>query len=158
MFQPLDPKRFESALRRFDEENSRDPNREDEQPRELLYALTQTLVAARAAFLDALDAPAFGVTDAAVEREARQARAIGYSGKTIVDPQHVGAVHRVFTPAAEEIERARRLIAAYRDADAAGVGVLEFDGHVVDAVHVRIARRIVRQAELVAAVKRRGGG
>lgn len=125
---------------------------------EQLYALTQTLLAARAAFLDALDSPAFGVTDAAVEREARQARAIGYSGKTIVDPRHVDAVHRVFTPAAEEIERAQRLINAYRDADVAGVGVLELDGHFVDAVHVRIARRIVRQAELVAAVKRRGGG
>jgi Domain of unknown function (DUF4202) len=37
-FQPLDPKRFETALRRFDEENSRDPNREAGQPRELLYA------------------------------------------------------------------------------------------------------------------------
>jgi citrate lyase beta subunit len=36
-------------------------------------------------------------------------------------------------------------------------GVFELDGHFVDAVHVRIARRIVRQAELVAAVKRRGG-
>src|SRR5439155_8011942 len=37
-FQPSDPKKFEAALRRFDEENSRDPNREDGQPRELLYA------------------------------------------------------------------------------------------------------------------------
>ncbi len=56
-----------------------------------------------------------------------------------------------------EIERAQRLINAYRDAEVAGVGVLELDGHFVDAVHVRIARRIVWQAELVAAVKRRGG-
>jgi hypothetical protein len=37
-FQPRDPQRFETALRRFDEENSRDPNRENSQPRELLYA------------------------------------------------------------------------------------------------------------------------
>jgi len=38
LFQPRDPKQFEAALRRFDEENSRDPNREDGRPRELLYA------------------------------------------------------------------------------------------------------------------------
>jgi len=37
-FQPRDPQKFAAALRRFDEENSRDPNREDSQPRELLYA------------------------------------------------------------------------------------------------------------------------
>ena len=72
----------------------------------------------------------------------------------------IGAVVIVWggaAAAAEEIERAQRLIKAYRDADMAGVGVLEIDGHFVDAVHVRIARRVVRQAELVAAAKRRGG-
>ena len=37
-FQPRDPQKFAAAIRRFDEENSRDPNREDGQPRELLYA------------------------------------------------------------------------------------------------------------------------
>ena len=120
---------------------------------EQLYAMTKTLLAARAAFLDALDGPALDLTEGAVEREARQARAIGYSGKTVVDPRHVAAVHRVFTPSPDEVERALRLIQAYHDAEAGGVGVLEVDGHFVDAARVRIARRVVRQAELAGALR-----
>ena len=120
---------------------------------EQLYAMTKTLLAARAAFLDALDGPALDLTEGAVEREARQARAIGYSGKTVVDPRHVAAVHRVFTPSPDEVERALRLIQAYHDAEAGGVGVFEVDGHFVDAARVRIARRVVRQAELAEATR-----
>lgn len=124
---------------------------------EQLFALTQTLLAARSAFLDALDSVAFGLSAAAVEREARQARGLGYSGKVVAAARHVEVVHRVFTPGPEEIERAQRLISAYHDAEAAGVGVLEIDGHFVDASRVRIARRIVRQAELAATARSRSG-
>ncbi len=123
---------------------------------EQVYAMTQVLLAARTAFLDALDGAASGVTEAAVEREARQARALGYSGKIVVDARHVDVVHRVFTPGREDIERAQRVINAYHDAEAAGVGLLEIDGSLVDAAGVRIARRIIRQAELAAALKLRG--
>ena len=120
---------------------------------EQLYAMTKTLLAARAAFLDALDGPALDLTEGAVEREARQARAIGYSGKTVVDPRPVAAVHRVFTLSPDEGERALRLIQAYHQAEAGGVGVLEVDEDFVDAARVRIARRVVRQAELAEATR-----
>lgn len=123
---------------------------------EQLYALTRVVLAARTAFLDPIDSAAAAVNEAAVEKEAQQARAIGYSGKTIVNPRHVEIVHRVFTPGREDIERAQRVITAYHDAESAGVGVIEIEGHVVDAAQVRSARRIIRQAEMAAALKLRG--
>lgn len=123
---------------------------------EQLYALTRVVLAARTAFLDPIDSAAVAVSEAAVEKEAQQARAIGYSGKTIVNPRHVDIVHRVFTPGREDIERAQRVIKAYHDAESAGVGVIEIEGHVVDAAQVRITRRIIRQAEMAAALKLRG--
>lgn len=124
---------------------------------EQLFAMTLVLLAARTAFLDPIDSAALGVNEAAVVKEAQQARALGYGGKTIMNPRHVDVVHNVFTPGREEVERAQRVIKAYQDAEAAGVGVLEIDGHVVDAAQVRIARRIVRQVEMATAQRRREG-
>ena len=58
-----------------------------------------------------------------------------------------------FAPSVDEIDLSRRQIAAFEDAQAAGQGVAVLDGRIVEALHVQTARRIIAQAEAIAALE-----
>jgi len=79
-------------------------------------------------------------------REAAEARALGFAGKLCIHPAQVVLAHRAFTPSDEEVHRARRLLAAYEEAVAAGRATLAFDGEMVDEVVAKRARAVVDQA------------
>jgi citrate lyase subunit beta/citryl-CoA lyase len=114
-----------------------------------LYALSHVLFAARAAGVDALDAPYFDLADeAGLEAHTRVALELGYDGKTLIHPKQIDPVNRLFTPSPEAVERARRVVTAYDTAEAAGSGALTLDGQFVDAVHVAMARETLRRAQL----------
>lgn len=78
--------------------------------------------------------------------EARFARSLGFTGKSCIHPTQIDMANEAFVPAAEEIERAKRVLAAADEADAAGVGAYTVDGHMVDAPFVRRARIVIEQA------------
>jgi citrate lyase subunit beta/citryl-CoA lyase len=119
---------------------------------EVLFALGAVLLAARAAGLAALDGVHLDLSDdVGLEASCRQGRDLGFDGKTLVHPRTVEVANRVFAPAAAEVERARRVIAAHAEAQAAGRGVVVVDGRLVEALHVEEARRIVGLAEAIAA-------
>lgn len=114
-----------------------------------LYVLGHIVLAARAAELEALDAPYFDLADeAGLETHTRIAAELGYDGKAVIHPRQIDAVNRLFTPSAEAIAHARRVLAAYAEAEAAGSGALALDGHFIDAVHVAMARETLARAEL----------
>ena len=75
-----------------------------------------------------------------IARAAREARSFGFDGASCVHPQVVPVLNEAFSPSAEEIARATRLVAAYDEALVAGKGACVFEGKMVDAPVVQRAR------------------
>ena len=106
-----------------------------------VIASTLCLYAAAAAGVWAIDTVDTEMKDlAGVERRARASRRSGYVAKLAIHPAQIPAIHAAFTPTAEEIDWAQRVIAAFRDAP--GKGALTLDGKLLDRPHVRQAERI----------------
>lgn len=114
------------------------------------YARARVVVAARSAGVDAIDAPFPNFGDPAAYRTAcERAAAMGYVGKWAIHPSQVDIANAAFAPTPEEITHARRLVAAYREAEAAGRGATSLDGMLVDAAHLRHAATITTTADLL---------
>ena len=111
---------------------------------EVLYARSRVVLAARAAGLQALDLVFVNIRDdEGFRRDAQVGRQLGYSGKMCIVPRQVETANVVFSPSAQEIERARRLLDAYDNAQADGRGVFEFEGAMVDEPILKRARGIL---------------
>lgn len=80
-------------------------------------------------------------------RENEEARAMGYVGKLCIHPAQVTIANDVFTPSADEIDRAARLLAAYEEASAGGIAAIDFEGQMVDEPVAAQARRLLTLAE-----------
>jgi citrate lyase subunit beta / citryl-CoA lyase len=85
---------------------------------------------------------------AAVEKSAREARALGFDGASCVHPSVVPILNRAFSPSAEEVDRANRLIAAAEEAKARGEGALAFEGKMVDEPVVKRARALLERRDV----------
>ena len=110
---------------------------------ELSHARQHVVLAARAAGLSPIDTHYPNYTDdAGLRAEAERAVELGYDGKLVVHPGQVPVINDVFTPSAERVAWAERLLDA-RD-DAGGVFVL--DGEMIDAPQIRQARRVLERA------------
>ena len=79
----------------------------------------------------------------AMEKSAREARIYGFDGASCVHPSVVPILNRAFSPSEEELDRARRLIAAYEEAEAEGRGAFAFEGKMVDEPVVQRARAVI---------------
>ena len=82
-----------------------------------------------------------------VKRAAREARSFGFDGATCIHPSLVPILNAAFSASPEEIERARRLVAAFEAAQAAGQGAFVFDGKMVDEPVAARARALLASAE-----------
>ena len=115
------------------------------------YARNKILVAAQIAGIAAIDAPYPDYRDAVgYRRDAVRAATMGYTGKWAIHPAQVGIANEVYAPTAEEIALAKRNVAAYREAEARGLGAVGVDGVLVDAAHVKLAENTLARARLVA--------
>ena len=113
------------------------------------FARVQVLTAARAAMIDAVDAPYPAYRDPGGYRQsALRASALGYDGKWAIHPGQVPIANEVFSPTADEVEDARRSVDSYREAEAGGVGAIGRDGKLVDAAHMRLAANTLHKASL----------
>lgn len=109
----------------------------------------RSLVAAYAAAfgLDAIDMLWTDFKDmVGLERLARQGAGLGYSGMQIIHPGQIETVQRAFTPGAEEVAAAQRVIAAYEDSLKEGRGAFALDGKMVDMPMVKAAQRVLNRA------------
>ena len=117
----------------------------------LLTGLGLVLLAARAHGRAVLDGVHLDLADAeGFAAACRQGRELGFDGKTLIHPQQIEAANDAFSPTSDEIARARRLIAAYTGASAAGKGAIRVEGRLVEALHVEEARRVLALAEAIA--------
>ncbi|MBI4216379.1 MAG: HpcH/HpaI aldolase/citrate lyase family protein [Chloroflexi bacterium] len=115
---------------------------------EVLWARSQVAVAARAARVKALDTPYMNFRDnEGLLRETRLVRQLGFGGKFVIHPSQIETVHQVFVPTAAEVEEAKRIVAAFAEAAAKGMGAVALDGRVVDIPIVERARRLLALAE-----------
>jgi citrate lyase subunit beta/citryl-CoA lyase/(S)-citramalyl-CoA lyase len=107
----------------------------------LLYARSRFVHAAKAAGVDALDVPCMAFRDeGAVRAEAETARSLGFTGKALLHPAGIAAVHGAFSPSADEVARAERIVAAYR---ASPNGLATVDGRLVERPVVRAMERVL---------------
>ena len=114
------------------------------------YARNAIIVAARAAGLAMIDGPYAAFNNPEGYRtEAVRAKTLGSVGKWAIHPSQIAIANDVFSPSVEDVERARKLVQAYAEAEAAGLGAVAIDGDMVDAASVRILRNTVEKAELI---------
>jgi citrate lyase subunit beta/citryl-CoA lyase len=117
----------------------------------MLPWLMNCLAAARAYGLDILDGVYNDIGDAAgFAAECRQARDLGFDGKTLIHPRQIEPCNEAFSPTAEEVDAARKIIAAFDLPENENKGVLQVDGRMIERLHAEMARRTVAIADAIA--------
>ena len=115
--------------------------------REIEYARTRLVVAARAANIDVFDTPFTDVNDdEGIVIDANLAKALGFTGKASISPRHVEVINRVFSPTLEEIDYAYEVLEAIRIAKEQGKGAVALRGKMIDAPIVARAERTISMA------------
>lgn len=116
-----------------------------------LTSLGLCVLAARANQLDIIDGVHIDLDDdAGLLAVCEQGRELGFDGKSLIHPKQLAAANQVFAPSAADIERANKIIAAWKDAEAQQLGVVLVDGKLVESLHVEEAKRLLMIAAAIA--------
>ncbi|MCE7987269.1 MAG: CoA ester lyase [Caldilinea sp. CFX5] len=117
---------------------------------EMFYARSAVVTAAGAYNLQAIDLVFVGLNDPqGLEAECVNGRQLGFIGKTLIHPGQIETANRVFAPAADEVDAARRLLAAFDEHQKAGAGAFAYEGQMVDMPVIRTAQRLLARAEAI---------
>ena len=117
----------------------------------VMMALSNALLVARADGLTILDGVYGNFRDGeGFGAECRQAKSMGFDGKTLIHPSQIEGANSVFAPGEEDVALARRMITVFDDAKAAGRGVAVLDGRMIEELHVEVARQQVAMAAAIA--------
>jgi len=118
--------------------------------------LSRVAAACRAYGLRPVDGPFGDFNDAdGYVAAARRAAALGFEGKWAIHPSQIALANEVFSPAGEEVTRARRILEALAEAEAQGRGAAQLDGRMIDAASARMAANVVKVSDQIDA-KRQG--
>jgi len=122
--------------------------------RELQYARSYIVIAANTANVDAIDTVWSDIADMeGFRQEVRDAKILGFSGKSCIHPSQVKEVHEIFTPTKEEIEKSMKVILAANEAKDRGIGVITIDGKMVDIPVIQKAEKIIELAKAAKVIK-----
>jgi citrate lyase subunit beta/citryl-CoA lyase len=114
---------------------------------EIAYPRQVVAVAAKAADVLALDTPYVAYRDVAgLRRDAGVARGLGFRGKFAIHPSQIGPINEAFASSEAELEYARRIVAAFEEAEESGSGATSLDGKMIDIPIVRRARSLLELA------------
>lgn len=110
--------------------------------------LSTCVAAARAYGLSILDGVYndFGDDDG-LAAECRQGLELGMDGKTLIHPRQIAICNDIFSPSAEEVDWARRIVAQFDRPENASVNVLSIEGKMVERLHADMARRVIALAD-----------
>jgi citrate lyase subunit beta / citryl-CoA lyase len=115
---------------------------------ELGYARQRIVLASRDAGVEApLDSPWFKLKDLeGLRRSTAASRRMGFQGRMCIHPEQVPVVNEGYAPSGEEVARAERIVAAFKQAEAQGSAAIQVDGRMIDYPLVREAERILKAA------------
>jgi len=114
------------------------------------YPLSRLVVACRANGLRPIDGPFGDISDPeGYLAAARRAAALGCEGKWAIHPSQIELANQVFTPSEQEVERARRILAAMEEAAREGKGAVSLDGRLIDAASIRMAENLIAKVEQI---------
>lgn len=115
--------------------------------KEIFYARTRLVMAARAAGVAVYDTPFTDVNDdQGLIEDARLAKSLGFSGKAAISPRHVRGINEVFSPTPAEVAYAREVLAVIAEAKAQGKGAISLKGKMIDAPIVLRAKQVLEAA------------
>ena len=115
------------------------------------YAVSRMVVAARANGLRPIDGPFGDFSDAEGFRaQARRAAVLGCEGKWAIHPSQIALANEVMSPSEADVTKARRIIAAMKEAEAQGKGAVALDGRLIDYASIRQAEVLVAKAAMIA--------
>jgi len=116
----------------------------------MLSWLTTCVLAAHAYGIDVLDGVYNDLTNAdGFARECAEARDLGFDGKTLIHPNQIAPCNAAFSPSADEIAQARKMIAAFELPENKGKGAIQIDGRMVELLHAEMAKRTVAIADAI---------
>lgn len=117
----------------------------------VITSLSLCLLAARAAGLAILDGVHLDLDDeAGFLASCKQGAEMGFDGRTLIHPKTVAATNAAYGPSDADVTWSRKIVAAHRDANARGEGVVVVDGKLIENVHVEAAQRTLALAEAIA--------
>ncbi|HAB51425.1 MAG TPA: citrate lyase ACP [Ignavibacteriales bacterium] len=112
--------------------------------RESFFARSMVINAAKAAGIQAIDTVFSDVADMEGLRESViEAKSLGFEGKGCIHPRQVQVVHEAFAPTLEEIEKAKKIVLAFEEAESKGLGVVSIGTKMIDAPVVKRAQRTI---------------
>ena len=116
-------------------------------------AQVRLLVACRAYGLRPIDGPYGNFKDAeGYLAAAKRVAALGFEGKWAIHPTQIAAANAVFSPSAEEIAKARRIVEAMAQAAREGKGAVQVDGRLVDIANIRMAQNLLQKADAITSI------
>lgn len=117
---------------------------------ELFFARSMILHAARAAGIAAIDTVYSDVNNTeGFQNEVRMIKQLGFDGKSVINPRQIPLVNEIYTPTEKEIDHAKQVIWAIREAESKGSGVISLNGKMVDKPIVERAERVIALATAV---------
>jgi citrate lyase subunit beta / citryl-CoA lyase len=118
----------------------------------MLPWLSMCVLAARAYGIAIIDGVYNDLSDAnGFASECAQARDLGFDGKTLIHPNQIAPCNEAFSPGAQEIAQARKIIAAFDMPENRDKGVVQLDGRMVERMHADMAQRVVAIADAIEA-------
>jgi citrate lyase subunit beta / citryl-CoA lyase len=126
---------------------------------ESLYARLRVVIAAHAARVQAIDSVYGDVADTdGLQRWGEASRAMGFEGMGCIHPMQIEVIHRAFAPSQTELEKALKIVAAFEDAQARGLGVVSLGSKMIDAPVVQRAVKLVARARQMGLIPVSEGG
>ncbi|PKU21355.1 citrate (pro-3S)-lyase subunit beta [Telmatospirillum siberiense] len=115
---------------------------------ELYYARCAVLHAARAAGIDAFDVVFSDLNDEeGFLKEVDLIKRLGFNGKSLINPRQIELLHNAYAPTQEEVDYAKRVVAAAAEGERQGLGVISLNGKMIDAPIINHAHRVLQRAD-----------
>lgn len=117
--------------------------------RESFFARSMIVNAAKAAGMQAIDTVFSDVEDMdGLRLSVQEAKALGFEGKGCIHPRQIKVVHDAFAPTQEEIQKAQKIVEAFKEAEKKGIGVVSLGSKMIDPPVVKRAQRLLKLADL----------
>jgi citrate lyase subunit beta / citryl-CoA lyase len=117
--------------------------------RESIFARQMLVNAAKAAGIQAIDTVFSDVADMeGLRQSVFEAKSLGFEGKGCIHPRQIQVVHEAFAPTVEEIEKAKKIVLAFEEAEKKGLGVVSLGSKMIDPPVVKRAQRTIKLASI----------